>query len=162
MRMRWLLATALGALLLALPAQAAQGTGSATQTISLVSKTVNFRLAVDRSPKGLPNKGDVLREESVLSNHVPQFGKRKGANVGSDVGIYTVVAMNPIRMKLKVTVRLPGGTLRSTGSIVGTDLATLRVVGGTGDFANARGTGKVREHNGARPGVLNVYRLQLP
>jgi hypothetical protein len=160
--MRWMLATALGAALLALPAQAAQGTSSATRTISLVSKTVNFRLAVDRSPKGLPNKGDVLREESVLSNHVPQFGKPKGANVGSDVGIYTVVAMNPMRMKLKVTVRLPGGTLRGTGAIVGTRLESLRVVGGTGDFANARGTGQIRDHNGRRPGVLNVYRLQLP
>ena len=159
--MRLLLATALGAALLALPAQAAQGMGSATQTISLVSKTVNFRLTVDRSPKGLPNKGDVLREESVLSNHVPQFGKRKGANVGSDVGLYTVVTVQPMRMKLRVTVRLPGGTLRGTGTIAGTNV-TLRVVGGTGDFANARGTGTVREHNGARPGVLNVYRLQLP
>jgi hypothetical protein len=161
--MRWLLAIALAAALLALPTQAAQGTSSATRTISLVSKTVNVRLSVDRAPKGLPNKGDVLREESILSNHVPQFGRPKGANVGSDVGLYTVVATGPpSRLALKVTARLPGGNLRATATVVGSAVPKLRVVGGTGVFAGARGTGEAREHNGSRPGVLNVYRLRLP
>jgi hypothetical protein len=158
----WAVAVAALGVLLAVPAQAAQRAGSASRTISLVSTTVNFRAIVDRAPKNTPSKGDVLREESILRNHVPQFGRGKGANVGSDVGIYTILSVRPVRMSVKVTAKLPGGTLRGTATVRGADTPTIRVVGGTGDFANARGTGEVRDHNGSRLGVLNIYRLQVP
>lgn len=158
----WALAVAALGVVLAVPAQAAQRADSAALTVRLVSKTVSFRAVVDRAPKGTPSKGDVLREESILNNAVPQFGRAKGAPVGSDVGIYTIVSASPVRMSVRIIAKLPGGTLRGTATVRGAATPTIRVVGGTGDFANARGTGEVRDHNGSRPGVLNIYRLQLP
>jgi hypothetical protein len=151
-----------GVALLALPAQVAQSTDSATRTIRLVSLTVNSRLVVDRPPKGAPSKGDVVREESILRNAVPQFGRPKGANVGSDVAIFTVTSARPVRMNVRVTVKLPGGTLRGRARITGTAIPGIRIVGGTGIFAKARGTGTVRDASGSARGVLNIYRLQLP
>jgi hypothetical protein len=159
--MRLTLAIVLGVVLLALPAQAARSTDSATRTIRLVSFTVNSRLIVDRAPKGQPSKGDVVREESILRNAVPQFGKAKGANVGSDVAILTITSSSPVRINVRLVVRLPGGTLRGAARIAGTRIADIRITGGTGDFARARGTGTVRE-NGRAPGVFNIYRLRLP
>jgi hypothetical protein len=159
--MRLPLALALGALVLALPAQAARETESATRTIRLVSTTVGLHTVVDRAPKGVPNKGDVVREESVLHNDVRQFGRPKGAPVGSDVATYTVVSTTPTRMRMRLTVKLPGGTLRGTAQVVGNDLPTIRIVGGTRNFAKARGTGTVRARPG-RPDALNIYRLRLP
>lgn len=88
--MRWILAIVLAFVLLALPAPAAPRTDSSTQTIRLISKTVRYRTLVDRPPKGEPNKGDVEWAKSILSNAVPQFGKPKGATVGSDIATLTV------------------------------------------------------------------------
>jgi len=66
-------------------------------------------------------------------------------------------------MNLTVTTKLPGGTLRGTARIAGaTTVRSVRVVGGTGNFANARGTLTVRDQNGSAQGVLNIYRLRLP
>jgi hypothetical protein len=159
-RVRFLLAIALGVGLLALPAQAAQQEGSATRTIRLVATNGTVRVLVDRAPKGKPSKGDVVQERTTLSNAVPQFGRKKGAVVGSDIVNHTLTAVGPPpKVSLKLTAKLPGGTIRATGSGVS---PTIKVVGGTGAFANARGTLEVRDHNGPRPGVLNTYRLQLP
>jgi hypothetical protein len=155
------LALTLGVLVLALPAQAAHEADSATQTIRLVSMTVGIHTVVDRAPKGVPNKGDAVREESVLSNDVRQFGRPKGAPVGSDVATYTIVSTRPMRMRLKLTVKLPGGTLRGTAQVAGSGFPTIRIVGGTRNFAGARGTGVVRPRAGGRA-ALNVYRLRLP
>ena len=155
--MRFALAVVLGVGLVALPAHAA---GSAAQTIRLVSTTVGLHTIVDRAPKGVPDKGDAVRAESVLHNAVRQFGRAKGAPVGSDVATYTVVSTQPTRMNVKLTVKLPGGTLRGRAHVVGNAVPVIRVVGGTRNFANARGTGTVRSGAGGR--ALNIYRLQLP
>jgi hypothetical protein len=158
-RMRFLLATVLGVGLLALPAQAAHQDESATRTIRLVATNGTVRVLVDRAPKGKASKGDVVQERTTLSNAVAQFGRAKGAVVGSDVVNHTITAVGPpIRLSLKLTAKLPGGTLRGTAS----GSPRIKVVGGTGAFANARGTLEVRDHNGSKPGVLNIYRLQLP
>jgi hypothetical protein len=156
------LVIALGVAFLALPAQAARSTDSATRTIRLVSTTVSLRAVVDRAPRGVPNKGDVVQERSLLRNAVRQFERAKGAPVGSDVATYTVVSVNPVRMRMKLTVRLPGGTLRGTAQVVGNTSSVIRIVGGTRNFANARGTGEVRAQTAGAKGVLNIYRLQLP
>ena len=160
--MRLTLAGLLGVALLALPARAAQGTDSATRTIRLVSTTVSLTTVADRAPKGRPSKGDVALERSLLRNAVRQFGRAKGAVVGSDTGRYTIVSLNPPLVTLKLSVKLPGGTLRATGRSAGNSAPTIRIVGGTGSFANARGTGEVRAQTGGAQGVLNIYRLRLP
>ena len=160
--MRSALVIALGVALLALPAEAARSTDSATRTIRLVSTTVSLRAVVDRAPKGVPNKGDVVQERSLLRNAVRQFERAKGAPVGTDTATYTVVSANPVRMRMKLTVKLPGGTLRGTAQVMGNTSSVIRIVGGTGNFANARGTGEVRAQTAGAQSVLNIYRLQLP
>jgi hypothetical protein len=157
--MRWLaMVFAVG--LLAAPARAADSTVSATRTIRLVSVTVNIRVVTDRAPKNVLSVGDVIRQESVLSNAVRQFGRARGAPVGSDAGTMRVVSVRTGAMALRVTVRLPGGTLRVAGTIRDGSAATIPVVGGTGSFANARGTCEIRTLRGNR--ALNVYRVRLP
>ena len=159
--MSWALAIVLGAALVGVPAQAAPDTASATVTIRLVSNTTSARVLVDRAPKGKASKGDKQWAMSVLRNAVAQFDRPKGAVVGSDVGTLTVVSVTPPRVDLKVTVRLPGGTLRAAGRITGLD-QDIPVIGGTGDFANARGTSEIRSLHPSGDPALNVYRLRLP
>ncbi len=63
---------------------------------------------------------------------------------------------------MRVTVKLPGGTIRGTPRSRARREPDIRIVGGTGDFAGARGIGEVRDADGRAQGVLNIYRLQLP
>ena len=120
---------------------------------------MSYRLLVDRAPKQELNRGDVIWQKSVLRNAVAQFGKPKGALVGSDTGTYTVVSLT--QGDVKVTTRLPGGTVRAAGRTGRERVQVIRVTGGTGDFANARGTVEVRSL-GSDTRALNVYRLRLP
>jgi hypothetical protein len=82
-------------------------------TIRLISTTANIKVLVDRAPKGTASKGDVLWAKSILSNAVYQFGRPKGAIVGSDVSTFTVAA--PPAGDVKVGATLPGGTIRVAG-----------------------------------------------
>jgi hypothetical protein len=151
------------ALLLALPAQGAHGTESKTQTIQIVSTTVYARVLLDRAPKHTPTKGDKVWEKSRLRNDVAQFGRPKGALVGSDVGVNTILSNNPPRAKVTGIVTLPGGTMRFEGTLnANATRADIRVVGGTGAFAGARGTLEVRSLTPDGITALNVYRLRLP
>ena len=57
----------------------------------------------------------------------------------------------------------PGGTIRAAGTISGVQTTgTLHVVGGSGNYAKARGTVSMRNLNASGSRGLNVYRLQLP
>jgi hypothetical protein len=154
------LAILIGLGLLAVPAQAADGSDAASVTVRLVSTSGSAKIVTDKTPKGVPSAGDVVRETTTLKNAVRQFGKAKGAVVGSDVAVYTFVSSTAANMK--VTVKLPGGTLRGTARLEGTTLPKLKVVGGTGAFAGARGTGVVAPAPAGVKGVLNTYRLRLP
>jgi hypothetical protein len=158
--MRCLAIVLLGVGLLALPAHAADRSEAVNLTIRLVSTGGSAKILVDKTPKGVPSKGDVVRETTTLKNAVRQFGKAKGAVVGSDVAVYTFVSSTAASMK--VTATLPGGTLRGTARLEGTALPVLKVVGGTGTFAGARGTGRVLPAPAGVKGVLNTYRLRLP
>ena len=144
-----------GLLALALPVSAAR---EAEVTIRLISKPVAAGSLTDRAPKGIPNRGDVFYAKSSLRNQVAQFGRPKGALVGSDYATYTLLSKQTAVIRVRVT--LPGGTLRAQGTA---DLTkpggVLAVVGGTGKFANARGSSEVRD---LRNYSINVYRLQLP
>lgn len=147
-----------GVLLLALPAQAAHRTESKIRTIQLVSRTVSAKLVVDRAPKGL-SKGDKISETSSLRNAVPQFGRPKDALVGSDVAVMTLISA--VRTKITVTVTLPGGTIRTAGT-VSDDRQKIPVVGGTGVFAGARGMSDVQSLSADDRLALNIYRLRFP
>ena len=95
-----------GAALLALPAQAADGSGSASLTIRLLAVNGTLKVVTDKAPKNRPSKGDVIEERTTLKNAVRQFGKPKGAVVGSDVGTYTFTS--PTTANIELTVKLPG------------------------------------------------------
>ena len=157
---RWFALAAVAFTLTALPAEAADRAELASLTIRLVSTNGKATIVVDRTPKGVPSKGDVVRETTTLRNAVRQFGKAKGALVGSDVAVYTFVSSTAATAR--VTARLPGGTLRATARLEGTAPPVLRVVAGTGAFAGARGTGRVLQAPEGVKGVLNISRLQLP
>ena len=127
-------------------------------TLRLIARVVSSRV-VDSPPKNVPNKGDVVYLREALSNQVPQFGKPKGALVGHDDYVGTILSAT--RAKVRVRVTLPGGTLTVAGSIAntGTNNGVVPVTGGTGRFAHARGTCSVRDRGSYS---LTVYRLQLP
>jgi hypothetical protein len=158
--MRWTALLALGVLATALPALGASREGSEAMTIRLVSITTSAKVLRDLPPTNVANGGDVVWVKSELLNERPQFGKPKGARVGSDVTTLTYVTASV--GDVKVTVKLPGGTLRVTGRFRSGDTGqtTVRVTGGTGVFRGARGSCTVSQQRGLR--ALNVYRLQLP
>ena len=58
--------------------------------------------------------------------------------------------------------RCPGGTIRLSGRGTTVVNESLRVVGGTGTYAGARGVVEVRALDLRSGRALNVYRLQLP
>jgi hypothetical protein len=150
----------LGSLLLTVPAHGAPRSDTNVMTIRVVSVTVAGKTIVDKEPKGVLNIGDVLQAKSNLRNERPQFGRPKGALVGSDVA--TLIIESETMGAARVTAKLPGGTIRSSGRVThgGDAKAEIRVTGGTGVFAGARGTVSSRQLTRERD--LNIYRLQLP
>jgi hypothetical protein len=165
--MKWTLATCLSILLLAVPAHAGHRSDSKTLNIVLISRTVSDKFLRDSPPKNEVNVGDRTWSKSILRNAVAQFGRRKGAVVGSDVGVITVTScsctgtVKRSRGRIKITATLPGGTLRVAGNVTAS-FEGAPVVGGTGDFARARGTLEVRNLEPDGDPALNVYRLRLP
>ena len=151
-------ALALALLVLVPPAEATQTKAESSMTIRLISRVVSSRV-VDTPPKNVPNKGDVVYLRDALSNQVAQFGKAKGALVGHDNYVGTILSAT--RAKVRVQVTLPGGTLTVAGPIANsaTNSGIVPVVGGTGRFAHARGTCSVRDRGSYS---INVYRLRLP
>jgi len=158
--MRWTLAVVLSFLVLALPAHAADDVASKTMTIRVLSITTQAKVLVDRAPKNVGSGGDVFWAKSVLRNDVAQFGRPKGALVGSDTSTFTLRSRTQV--DVKATAKLPGGTIRVAGRIQGDGPQAIRVIGGTGRFAKASGTCVVRNLSASGNRALNVYRLRLP
>ena len=161
--MRWTLVLMVGVLVLALPAQAGRQHTAATLTIRLIVTPADSKYLIDHAPKAYPNKGDVIRETSTLRNAVAQFGRPKGAIVGSDVWITTIVIPPFGKAAVKAATSVPGGTIRAVGAVAATQTTdTFRVIGGTGKYAEVRGTIRLRNLNANGSRGLSVYRLQLP
>src|SRR5688572_16016107 len=109
-------------------------------TIRLISTPGAESELRDRPPFG-DSKGDFFRETSILRNAVPQFGRPKGARVGTDD--FTLTFLSRTRRRLTGVTELPDP-----------------VVAGTGAFKGARGMLHLRALSGNR--TLNVYQLTLP
>ena len=108
---------------------------------------------------GYSQSGKSLRMTDKLYNLVPQFGKPKGALVGSDSG--TLKQSGHISLSFSGIARLPGGTLNVRGLVVaGESVTNLNIVGGTGRFAGARGVVVVREMAG-KGRAANIFHLTL-
>jgi hypothetical protein len=126
---------------MALPASAsAAGVGkSLTIRVFVVPVTRHVK---DVPPKrfnlGEKSKGDTFSGTSILRNAVPQFGKPKGARVGTDR--FVQVWLTPKRLSIDVVGRLPGGTLHAYGvGSIETNRPKVPIVGGTGVYAGATG-----------------------
>jgi len=161
--MKLVLGALIAVLLLALPAQAGDRSQAKTQTIRLVSRAVTVTVTFDRPPKGSANKGDQVTVTSRLTNAVRQFGRPMGAVVGSDLAVVTIVSNTALslRERIRAAVKLPGGTIRIDG-VTTESKRTVRVIGGTGAFAGARGTCEIRNLEPDGDPALNIYRLRFP
>lgn len=127
---------------------------AATRTIVVTSNSISL-VNHDVSPKGA-SKGDTITYRDRLLNATVQFGRKKGAPVGSDTGRLTFTSAHTANFS--GSARLPGGTLELAGAVVTNSAGqiVIPVTGGTGEFANVSGTltvGSGRDH------VRNTYRL---
>ncbi len=128
--------------------------GAATQTIRVTSVTIK-ETTHDVAPKGA-SKGDTVVYRDRLVNAAVQFGRTKGSQVGTDTGTLTFTGPHTARFTGHAT--LPGGTIVLSGTVVsGPDGGiVVPVVGGTGKYANVKGTLTV---GSGKTRVLNTYRL---
>ena len=124
--------------------------------IRLVSITTS-ESSVDVPPKK-DSVGDRQLFTSRLLNDRAQFGKRKGAVVGSDRG--TLRLTSATSAHLKTVTKLPGGTLTVDGPLraAGGGAVSIVVVAGTGAFAGAHGSLTILAPTNPKTAV-NIYRL---
>jgi hypothetical protein len=124
--------------------------------IALVSTTTSESF-VDAKPKG-PSAGDRDTSTSRLANARAQFGKPKGAVVGSDRGVLTFLSARTAA--LRAVTKLPGGTLVVSGAIraFADGSVVIPVTSGTGAFIGAHGTLTILKPSTPKV-ALNIYRL---
>ena len=124
--------------------------------ITLVSTTTS-ESSVDVPPLK-DSAGDRQLFTSRLLNVRRQFGKPKGAAVGSDRGTLTLTSARSAN--LKTVAKLPGGTITANGPLraAGDGAVSVAVVAGTGIFAGAYGTLTILKPTGPKTAV-NIYRL---
>lgn len=156
------IALLVAAALVLLAAPAADSRTSGSLTIRLVSVKESDGWLKDGDPRGEPNAGDVFWVTSTLRNAVPQFGRAKGASVGSDVSNVRVVSTSPAVDDVTFVAKLPGGLLRGTGRVREGRTDRIPVTGGTGKFAGARGVLESSRLDGNGDRSVNVFRLRLP
>jgi hypothetical protein len=148
-------------LVVALPAAASDTAKSVTIRVLIMPVTRTF---TDVAPKthattGEFTKGDTLKGTSILQNAVRQFGRPKGARVGTSRFVET--ARSPQRIMFDGVSRLPEGTVHARGimhEVAGK--LTVAVVGGTGLYAGA--TGFIEGSHLPSGVTLDVARLQVP
>jgi hypothetical protein len=133
------------------------------RTSATVIRVVSVATAVkthDEPPKG-PSKGDYVVVDDKLTNAVAQFGKKKGALVGTDHAIEKNIGSN--RVLVDGVARLPGGTIHFKGElkVASNGIATVAVIGGTGDFESAKGAVAIANLTKDGKTALNVYSLKL-
>ena len=124
--------------------------------ITVVSKTTS-ESSIDVPPRK-DSAGDRQLFTSRLLNARRQFGKPKGAAVGSDRGTLTLTSARSAN--LKTVAKLPGGTITANGPLLaaGDGAVSVAVVAGTGIFAGAHGTLTILKPTGPKTAV-NIYRL---
>jgi hypothetical protein len=147
-------------LVMALPAAAADAAATKSVTIRVLVIPVT-RSIKDVPPKtinlGKWTKGDTITGTSILRNAVAQFGKPKGARVGTSTGVTT--ALSSQMAKADAVARFPGGTVHARGVGRIGPTAKVPIVGGTGLYAEA--TGVVEGRHLANGDTLEVLRLQV-
>jgi hypothetical protein len=147
---------ALVLLVVAVAASTARAGADELTLIKLVSITTSER-DNDVPPKGV-SIGDSEFSTSRLVNAVPQFGKPKGAVVGSDQSTTTLRSASMARVE--GVTKLPGGSLVIYGTVRFIPHGQVFPIGGgTGAFSGAHGTVTVTPFGKDARRALNVYRL---
>jgi hypothetical protein len=148
-------------LAMALPAATSDAAAIKSVTIRVLVQPVT-RSIKDVPPKTLKlgeySKGDTITGTSILRNYVRQFGKPKGARVGTSHGVTTALSSQTARTD--AVARFPGGTVHARGKGEIGPTTKVTVVGGTGVYAGA--TGVVEGSHLASGVTLEVLRLQVP
>jgi hypothetical protein len=136
-------------------AGATTAASAATPAIVITVKSVTTAsIPRDTLPKGA-SRGDRIIMRDRLVNVRAQFGKPAGAIVGRDEGILRLTSATTGTFDGIAT--LPGGTIRLHG-IIRDGIETFTVSGGSGKYANARGTIAI----GSGKSPLNTYRISFP
>jgi len=158
MRFMALRMLALAAIVAAAPASAASSRSDRT-VIRLVSTATSIQ-EHDVAPKGT-SAGDWVAGNDKLTNAAAQFGKPKGALVGSDRAVFRYVRQGLVT--LTGTAKLPDGNIRTKGRVRvrSGSRYVIPVVGGTGHYASARGSVTVTNMSKDGKVTLNVYTLNL-
>ena len=115
---------------------------------------------MDVLPKA-DSAGDHYYSASKLINAKAQFGKPKGAVVGSDRS--DMMLVSPRSALLKTLAKMPGGTILFGGRLMaaGGGAVKIPVVRGTGVYAGAKGTLTILKPTGPKT-MVNIYRLTYP
>jgi hypothetical protein len=146
---------ALCGLVLALAGATIPASAAAQSPLVITVKSITIAsIPRDAPPKGA-SRGDRIILRDRLVNVRKQFGKPAGATVGRDEGI--VRFTSPTRGTFDGVTTLPGGTIRLHG-IIHDGIETFTVAGGSGKYANARGTIAI----GSGKAPLNTYRISFP
>jgi hypothetical protein len=146
----------------ALPAATSDAAATRSSvTIRVLVQPVT-RVIKDVPPKtinlGEYSKGDTITGTSILCNYVRQFGKPKGARVGTSHGVTTALSSQTARFD--AVARLPGGTVHVRGEGAIGPTVTVPIVGGTGVYAGA--TGLNYGSHLASGVTLEVLRFHVP
>jgi hypothetical protein len=148
-------------LVMALPAATSDAASTKSVTIRVLVQPVT-RSIKDVPPKTLNmgeySKGDTITGTSILRNYVRQFGKPKGARVGTSHGVVT--ALSSQTASSDAVASFPGGTIHARGAGAIGPTTKVPIVGGTGVYAGA--TGVVEGSHLASGATLEVLRLQVP
>ena len=142
---------------------AALAAGAAARPADVAIRVVSTATSVRThavAPKG-PSVGDYVVLDDRLTNAVRQFGKPRGASVGSDHAVERLVPGGGLT--IDGLARLPGDTIRFKRRVqVDTrGHVTAPVVEGTGKYAGAHGTVAITNLRKDGSVALNVYRLTL-
>jgi hypothetical protein len=135
-----------------------QARTESTATVKILSVLSGYT-PHDVAPSGA-SPGDWIIERDRLYNLVPQFGQPKGAFVGTDSAVVKVDPSIQTATFHGVS-HLAGGTITAGGRIpIQTNgVVTLKILGGTGRFAHARGTVVIRSSDARH--ATNTFRLTL-
>jgi hypothetical protein len=137
-----------------------QGAASTVTTIEVLSVVQTAGALKDVAPRGF-SAGDQFLVRDRLFNLVPQFGRARGAVVGNDAAVMTILQGGRSGSYSGVAQLVDGSIAIKGVAPIDARTATMTVVGGTGRYARARGTVVIR-YAGKAGRATNQFRLTLP
>lgn len=101
--------------------------------------------------------GDYFLFADPLYNSQRQLGKARGAQVGRVDGVFTIGAERSGSVRVLATFFFPDGKLEVGGALRENRVSVVPVLGGTGAYANARGTVKATDRRDRTDFVIRLF-----